>query len=379
MVTGTTPSRASGKIFGLSITEQVEWGVAHAVKGNLVGEIEKGVLPDIPTGNLPHHPGKFVDIENLIRTRLVELQRTRPDLFEDVTGIGVSTIGVVSRRRLLLENVPRKNWKKPNHNHIISFRSLFLEPLKDGAILFPTVNDWSQIVVQNDASARCLTESIYRSEKSDIAQSLLYLMIGEGVNGAISYRGDLLEMERHSEMGHCLPQLDLADVGFDDRHSGCPSHTTCFEGVASTARIRREWGQEISDLPHDHPAWDLLTSYIAQFITIGVVTLNPKLVLLGGNTFTGESGIKLIDRIRSRFLQWNANYLPDYKDIKSVRKLVERAQFGNGVKILSALTIGCLAAFPGDRKKTIAEKQAETAEVIRLDDRRPAKSEVLPK
>lgn len=333
------------KVFGLSITEEIEWAVSYAVENRLREDLfDTGIFSDIPNGNLPHSRNKFINIESMIRARLIDLRKKRFDLFKDVTGIGVSTIGVVDRSNLRLDSIARKNWSKKDSADIIDFENLFLEPLENDDFLFPGVTDKSRIVVQNDASARCVTE-YFLEVGQKIKSGLLYIMVGEGVNGAIAYGGDLPHMLRHSELGHCRPQLHPTDARFDNQHSGCPSHGICFEGLASIARFRME-GVDLLSLPEHDPAWDVEAYYVAQLILIGVTMLNPEKVLLGGSVFSCPQGRSLLDKVRSRFWTLNARYLPDYKDRNAVNGLIERAKYGNGIKILSALTMGRLAAFP---------------------------------
>lgn len=37
-----------------------------------------------------------------------------------------------------------------------------------------------------------------------------------------------------------------------------------------------------SELPQDHPAWDLEAWYIAQALSVYILTLSPKKIILGG-------------------------------------------------------------------------------------------------
>lgn len=346
-------SSKRAKIFGLSIAEEIEWGVSEIFDRAIVGKIVTGMFPDIPDGNLPHLNNDPINIEAMIRDRLVDLHKKSPELFQGVSGIGVSTIGVVNRGSLVLDSLVRKKWKKRNSQHVIDFASLFLDPLEGGKRLFPAVTKQEQIFVHNDASARCKTEYLYGHDSTRSSQSVLYIMAGEGVNGAFVYRGDLLETQRHSEMGHITPQLHPDDYAFDKRHSGCPAHTTCFEGLISNARFRQQWGADLSFLPPDHPAWELAAFYLSQLAMIGVLTLDPEKILFGGAHFTGERGIALIDKICLAFKNMNSNYLPHYQTRRPIGELIGRAKFGSGVKVFSALTMGSVAAIPPeDRKAT---------------------------
>ena len=77
------------------------------------------------------------------------------------------------------------------------------------------------------------------------------------VNGAAlgeaTFGGKLVHGLLHPEMGH-MKMI----VREDDTYSGkCPYHGTCFEGLAAGPAIEARWGVKGSELPEDHPAWDL--------------------------------------------------------------------------------------------------------------------------
>ena len=90
--------------------------------------------------------------------------------------------------------------------------------------------------------------------------------------------GKLIHGLLHPEMGHILMR-----VRKDDSYQGnCPYHGTCFEGLAAGPAIEARWGVKGSELPQDHPAWDLEAWYIAQALSVYILTLSPKKIILGG-------------------------------------------------------------------------------------------------
>jgi fructokinase len=353
--------RAAQYVFGLSLSENVEWGIAEVVSGAITNKITRGQFEGIPSGNLPHsNTSTYIDIENMLKQHLRKLKSERPTIFRETIGLGISTIGVVGRDRLTLDSVSRKDWRKINSNYIVNFSDLLLSSSdSDSESLFPLVKSQKNIVVQNDASAQCLTEYWLGGGFQEQVPSLLYLTVGEGVNGAVVYHGDLLDMDRHSEMGHCLPQLHPNDATALSRPSGCPVHRTCFEGLASDGRIRQQWGANLSQLPGDHEAWEMEAFYLAQLVMVGITTLNPKQVRLGGDVFAGVRGLALLELVRNRFRKQNGAYLPAYKNAASVSRLIQRAKFGKGAKVLSALTMGWMAAYPENSRITVRDAGAK--------------------
>ena len=108
--------------------------------------------------------------------------------------------------------------------------------------------------------------------------SALYLTIGTGIGGGAIVEGNLVHGLLHPEMGHMI--LEQRE---DDTYKGkCPYHGTCFEGLAAGPAIEERWGIKGSELPEDHPAWDLEAWYIAQALAIYVLTISPKKIILGG-------------------------------------------------------------------------------------------------
>ena len=362
---------SSHQVFGLSIGEQIEWAVGDVKDGELSESFVNGVLPDIPNGNLPH-VGEKIDIEKLIRDRLRDLKSTNPDYFNNVEAVGVSTAGIVDRQNKLLDSIARKNWEKKEANHIINFDELFRFGYGSNRPLFPKLKSSNQIVVHNDASARCLAEAKHGVKDGDKFFSLLYIMASEGVNGAALYGDDILKVERNSELGHCLPQLHPDDLDFLEKHaisSGCPSHITCFEGLVTTARIRQQW-PDIHLFSHKHPVWRRIVFYLAQLVMIGVASYNPERVRFGGPLFVGRNGERLVADIQSEFIRLNGGYFPYYKSPSAIHIFIERATFGDGVAVLAALTVGCMAAFPENTPiGTVTDLMEEVAKRARQRDK----------
>ncbi len=358
------------RIFGLSVTEEIEWAVGWAEPDpdrerypegqgkkrapSLRDETVCGILSDIPTGNIPHPPDELVDIESLILDRLITLRIKKPNYFLDIEGIGVSTIGIANRDKRRLDSVARKNWWKPNADHIIDFQKIFRSRLDSGDLLFPKITSDNQIVVQNDASARCLIEYQYGRREQETFSNLLLIIAGEGVNAAFITNDDFLISRRHSEIGHIRPQLHPDDLKFDPHFSGCLSHNDCYEALISTSRMRQQW-PDIGVFSPEHPVWPRLVSYLGQIAFFGVCTFSPDLIRFSGALFTGSCGLELIKNIHGSFLEFNKSYLPQYRTPQDAAALLKRAVYGKGGKTLSALAIGCLAAFPEDQELTVKD------------------------
>lgn len=127
-----------------------------------------------------------------------------------------------------------------------------------------------------DVNGAALGESQLGS--SNGLDNVLYLTIGTGIGGGAVVEGKLVHGMLHPEMGHFYLQKRE-----DDHYQGnCPYHKSCLEGLASGVAIEKRWGIKASELPKDHPAWDLEAYYLAQAIVTYITVLSPEKIILGG-------------------------------------------------------------------------------------------------
>lgn len=139
-----------------------------------------------------------------------------------------------------------------------------------------------------DVNGAALGEAYFGAAKG--LDSALYLTIGTGIGGGAIVEGKLVHGLLHPEMGHM--KLTMRE---DDTYEGaCPFHGTCFEGLAAGPAIEKRWGKKGSELPVDHPAWDLEAYYIGQALAIYILTLSPKKIILGGGVMHQEQLFPMI-------------------------------------------------------------------------------------
>ncbi|MCE5185254.1 MAG: ROK family protein [Planctomycetaceae bacterium] len=143
--------------------------------------------------------------------------------------------------------------------------------------------------------------------------SLIYLTVGTGIGGGAIVNGKPLHGLMHPEMGHILVRQDKNDAleGF------CPYHQNCLEGLASGKAVDLRWGKHASELPDDHPAWQLEADYLAQGLVNYILTLSPKRIILGGGLMQKKV---LYPLIRDKVLQ----YLNGYLAVPSLTAQIDR-------------------------------------------------------
>ncbi len=157
------------------------------------------------------------------------------------------------------------------------------------------------IAFETDVNAAVIGEATYGVAKS--CRNVAYVTIGTGIGGAFLHQGTLIHGRMHPEIGHLLvPDLDAA---YGRNTNVCPFHSSCLEGRASGPAIEARWGMPGSELPSDHPAWELQAKYLA----IGCLNLtaawSPDMIILGGGV-SRKPG--LIERVREEFAKLTGGY-----------------------------------------------------------------------
>lgn len=155
------------------------------------------------------------------------------------------------------------------------------------------------IVFDTDVNGAVLAEARWGAGVG--VKNLLYLTIGTGIGGGALVNGELLYGYAHTEMGHiALPRLQD-----DDFEGVCPAHGDCFEGLCTGPAIAARWGMPATDLPDNHPAWQLEAQYIAKALRNYAYTLAPERIILGGGVMDRHF---LFPMIRAAFKDEMAGY-----------------------------------------------------------------------
>lgn len=123
--------------------------------------------------------------------------------------------------------------------------------------------------------------------------SCLYVTVGTGIGGGLIIGGKPVHGLVHPEIGHQLMQPAANDPTPD---GFCPYHKHCLEGLAAGPAIEKRWGISAKELPHDHPAWDLETTYLAQMCHNAIMAFSPEKIILGGGVMQQEFLFPIIRR-----------------------------------------------------------------------------------
>ncbi|MFC4303979.1 ROK family protein [Cohnella boryungensis] len=127
-----------------------------------------------------------------------------------------------------------------------------------------------------DVNAAALGEATWGAAKG--LDSCLYYTIGTGVGVGVYAEGRMVHGLVHPEGGHVLTRRHP-----EDTYEGkCPYHGDCLEGMAAGPAIEARWKVKGSELPVDHPAWEMEAYYIGQALASAILLLSPKKIILGG-------------------------------------------------------------------------------------------------
>ncbi|MGD8494962.1 MAG: ROK family protein [Gemmatimonadales bacterium] len=231
-----------------------------------------------PTGD----PGPTID-------RAIEFFRTATAELEPLGAVGIGSFGPLDLRpdsptRGSITATPKPNWSG----------TPFVDRVR-GALDVPVAFD-------TDVNAAALGE--WRWGAGQGLDAVAYVTVGTGIGGGVVYEGRPLHGMLHPELGH-LPMPRDPDV---DPFAGvCPFHGDCLEGLASGPALEARWGTPGTELPSDHPAWELEAEYLALGCLAIALTLAPQRIVLGGGVMEQR---QLFPLVRRRFERALGGYLP---------------------------------------------------------------------
>ena len=162
--------------------------------------------------------------------------------------------------------------------------------------------------IDTDVNGSCLGEMTYGCAKG--LDNVIYITIGTGIGVGIGINGKLVHGMLHPEGGHILLPLHP-----EDKNGGiCPSHKTCFEGLASGPSIEARWGKKAAELSEDPRVWEMESFYIAEALVNYIMILSPQKIILGGGVMHQQ---QLFPLIRKKTLELISGYLntPELRDI----------------------------------------------------------------
>ncbi len=155
--------------------------------------------------------------------------------------------------------------------------------------------------IDTDVNAAALAELEMGAAKG--LDSAVYITVGTGIGGGVCMHGKTVHGLVHPEIGHMLLRAHPDDP---NPRGVCPYHDGCLEGLAAGPAIAARIGVDAKALPDEHPTFDIEAYYLAQMCVNLIVTLSPRMILLGGGVMQRET---LLNKVRSETVRLLGGYV----------------------------------------------------------------------
>ena len=187
------------------------------------------------------------------------------------------------------------------------------------------------IAFDMDVNAAAIGEYTWGASKG--IDPSLYLTIGTGVGGGYLVQGKPLVGMLNLEMGHLrLPHNRELDP-FD---GCCPFHGDCFEGLAAGPSIEKRFGASGATIPESDAFWDVEAEYIALALMNYILTLSPRIIILGGGVMQREF---LFAKVRTRVRELLNGYVSSPRVMNEIDRYIVPPGLGNQSGSLGAIAM----------------------------------------
>jgi fructokinase len=250
--------------------------------------------------------------------QVIRFFAARRDAGHEIASLGIASFGPLetdpaAARYGEILATPKPGWAGTN------LRSALAESLR------------VPVVIDTDVNAAVLAEHRWGAGQGMI--DLLYITVGTGIGVGALLGGSIYKGVQHPEMGHMRLPLN---PGEPDGFAGCcPFHGACAEGLASGAALVQRWGCKLTELPADHPGWEMEADYLATFCSNLTFAFQPQRIILGG----GVANPGLLERIRHRLLERLGGYHSELKSADRLEAYVVAPGLGKNAGILGAIAI----------------------------------------
>jgi fructokinase len=274
--------------------------------GNATGKIDKKIV--IPTSTP----------DETIPQVIKFFQAT--NLNKPLSAIGIATFGPVdldvrSPHYGYVTTPPKPGWKHFN----------FVGALREA---FPNL----PIGFDTDVNGAAIGE--YRWGAAKGLDTFLYVTVGTGIGAGEMVSGKLVHGLLHPEMGHMFVPHERHQDDFD---GVCPFHGDCLEGLASGPAMQKRWNVKTpSDLPIDHPAWDLEAHYLAYAFANCVLIVSPQKIILGGGVTKRK---EIFPKIRDKVQKFLNGYIKHEKILTNIDTFIVEPGLGEQSGICGAIAL----------------------------------------
>ncbi len=250
--------------------------------------------------------------------RCIEYFQKRRAAGQKIEALGIASFGPVdpnpdSPTFGYITSTPKQGWRDTD----------FAGTLKE-ALQIPVAFD-------TDVNAAAMGEHNWGAAVG--LDTFLYLTIGTGIGGGGMVKGELMHGLLHPEMGHIRIPHDWEKDPFPGL---CPFHGDCLEGLASGPAIEARWKCPATELPPEHPAWDLEAEYLAYALVNFICTISPQRIILGGGVMDVDV---LYPKIRDKVGELLNGYVASAQLIEHRDQYIVPPGLGNKAGVLGALAL----------------------------------------
>ncbi|MBB6253768.1 ROK family protein [Nitrospirillum iridis] len=192
------------------------------------------------------------------------------------------------------------------------------------------------VAIDTDVNGAALGEGRWGAAQG--LNSHVYVTVGTGIGVGVVVGGRPQHGLVHPEGGHLLVRRDTA---LDPYGGHCPYHGDCLEGLACGPAIEARVGRPATDLPDDHPVWDLVGDYLGQMVANLLFVLSPQRIVIGGGV-GGRPG--LLTRVRHHAHRHIGGYIDHPALADGLSGFVVPPGLDTGSGLAGALALGWDAA-----------------------------------
>lgn len=253
--------------------------------------------------------------------RAADFFRSHPDA-DAVAALGIGSFGPVdprpgSKTFGYITTTPKKGWQQTDFAGRLG-RDLGIP-----------------VGFDTDTNAAALGEHARGAARG--LETFVYLTVGTGIGGGGQVGGQPLRGLLHPEMGHVL----LPRAEGDAFEGICPFHGDCLEGMVCGPALQARTGRASSDLPVDHPVWDVVVHYLSAALVNFICVLSPQRLIMGGGVMHQEH---LFPRIRRRVRTLLNEYLQSPAILEEIDTYVVPPALGDDAGVVGALALARQAA-----------------------------------
>lgn len=251
------------------------------------------------------------------------------DYFKDknVEAIGIGSFGPLNIDPLspyygYITTTPKPGWA--NYPFLGMLKKLFDVPF-----------GWD-----TDVNAAAYGEAVWGAAQG--LDNCVYYTVGTGIGVGVYSEGKLIHGLVHPEGGHMLTRRHPEDKFA----GGCPFHGDCLEGMAAGPAIEARWGIKGSEIPSNHPAWEMEAFYIGQSVSNVILMLSPQKVILGGGVMHQK---QLFPFIRDEVRKNLNGYVRADEILENMATYIVPPGLGENAGLAGALALGLKAINNGIR------------------------------